>query len=584
MPNIYTMMDISRWALNTATRQLDTVSHNVANVNTDGYSRQKVVTATRNAEYTAEGWYGRGVQISNVIQYVDELLVGRISDKLSGQNYYDTRLSQLNQLEVLTNEAGDSSLGEQITAFFNAWQEVSNSPESTAVREVLSETSSNLINRLHTLMQDLNTIDNDIESYLTDATEEVNEICKRISVLNQEISQGEASGKPANDLRDERRNQINTLSELLNIQWFEESDGQVTVIAGEGKTIVQQGYPGPNDPDPLSYQSVSGYANNQLVWRNSESIILDTSEVTGGKIGAWLEVRDTDLPEMQDFFNTVANTLIYEVNKLHASGTGLDKLTDVTGTYQSSSTTAAFNDSSNTLAYKDEITSGSFDIWVYESGTRRSYTIDVSESDSLTTLMDKINLAMGDGGPPNLDASANPVASITSSNTLRINSSGGIEFAFANDTSNALAALGINTFFSGSTATSIELNDNITSDVRNIAAGRISSDGEHALGDNSNALDIADLKDADTMSSGSQTFNESVISWASNLGTEVSSANGNLEFTTASLDDLLDQRDSISGVNLDEEMVAMIRYQRSYQMAAKMISVADSLMATLMEI
>lgn len=151
------------------------------------------------------------------------------------------------------------------------------------------------------------------------------------------------------------------------------------------------------------------------------------------------------------------------------------------------------------------------------------------------------------------------------------------------DDSNILAALGINTFFDGSTATSICVNQTITDSVRFIAAGRLLADGEHALGDNTNALAIADLKDTETMGGGNETFNEAVTYWASDLGTLISSTENNLNFYETATAQLKDMRDNVSAVNLDEEMIKMIQFQRSYQMAARLISVADTLLTTLLE-
>ena len=576
------MMDLSRWALNTATKSLDTVSHNVSNVNTEGYSRQEVVQGTRTPEYVpSEGWYGTGVQVTNVVQMVDRLLSARITDKISDQEYYDSHLTQMERLETLANEAGETGIGQQLTEFFNAWQDVSNNPESSAVRSALRETANNLINRLETLSQDLLVVDRDMDTYLADATTEVNAICRRISELNSEILRTENSGFTANDYRDERVRQLNELAEYMDIQWFEDGDGSVTVLTGNGKTLVQNDYPSPSDADPLTYGPVAGYSKNQLIWRDS-TLVLSSEEVTGGKMGAWLSMREEEIPDMQSFLDDLSSSLIFEVNALHSQGAGLNKFTSVTGTYEASSTTASFL--SGATAFSDEVVSGSFDIWVYESGTRRQYTVDVEPSDTLAGLMDKINLAMGSGGVPNTNPSVNPVAGITSDNTLTLTADSGLEFAFANDTSNILAALGINTFFDGESAATIELNANITSDVNNIAAGRILEDGEHALGDNQNALDLADLKDADTMNGGSETFNESVVTWSSELGTKVSSDADNLNFAQTATDQLFDQRDSVSAVNLDEEMVKMIKFQRAYQMASKVISVADSLLTSLLEV
>ena len=582
MPNIYSMMDMSRWALTSATKSLDTVSHNVSNVNTEGYSRQEVVQATRTSEYVpGEGWYGTGVKVINVIQMVDRLLQERITDKISEESYYDSHLTQMRRLETLANEAGETGIGAQITAFFNAWQDVSNDPDLTSVRSALLETANNLTSRLQTLSQDLLVVDRDMDTYLADATTEVNNICRRISELNSQIISTESAGYTANDYRDERARQLTELAEYMDVQWFEDGDGSVTVLTGNGMTLVQNDYPSESDVDPLSYGPVDGYTGNQLVWRGSR-LVMDSEDITGGKMGAWLDMRENEIPGMQSYLDDLSSTLIFEVNALHSQGVGLDKFTSVTGTYEASSATASFR--SGATSYSDEVVSGSFDIWVYESGTRRSYTVDVEPSDSLTTLMNKINLAMGTGGVPNTNPNVNPVAGITSDNALTLRADSGLEFAFANDTSNILAALGVNTFFDGDSAATIELNENISSDVRNICAGRILEDGEHADGDNQNALNLADLKDADTMNGGTETFNESMVTWSSELGTKVSSDSDNLSFAQTASAELLDQRDSMSAVNLDEEMVKLIKYQRAYQMASKVISVADSLLSSLLEV
>lgn len=593
MPSIYSIMDISRWGLISSTRQLDAVSHNVANVNNPNYSRQEVTQGTRNPEWTKEGFYGTGVQLLEVVQKVDKLLFERISDKNSDAQYQYARLTQLKRLEALSNEAGEAGLGYEVTAFFNAWQDVGNNPESSSVRKVLRETANNLVNRLQTLMTDLAQIERDLDVYLSGAVDDVNSTCRRIAELNQQIATDEATGRTANDLRDERMAQINHLSELIDTNWFETGDGTITIQTGTGKTLVQGDYPRDSDPDPLFFGQVAGYDEHQLVWRDL-NVVMDADEVTGGRIGAWLQVRggtlpktstetDTgDIPQMQSFLNDLANTIIVEVNKLHSQGVGLDRLTNVTGTYESPDAVTTFNDSNNTLPYASIVQDGQFEIWAYENGTRRGYTIEVYANDSLTSLMNRINTEIN----PTMDPAANPVATIVDNKYLSINSSSGIDFAFARDTSNVLAALGINTFFEGSTASSISLNSKIESDVRNIAAGRLLSGenaGEHSEGDKSNALDLADLKDANTMAGGTETFNESVISWAADLGTQIASTNDSLSFNETALAELQTMRDNVSAVNLDEEMIKMIRFQRSYQMAAKMINVADTLMATLLE-
>jgi flagellar hook-associated protein 1 FlgK len=569
MPSIYTIMDISRWALQASSAQLNVVSHNVANVNTDGYSRQEAIQTTRIPEDTPQGYYGRGTALNSVVQKVDKLILERISDKTSSQSYCETRLSQLSRLEALSNEAGEQGIGGLITSFFNAWQEVANDPDTSAIRQNLKDTAESLADRLNGLMEDLTSIEKDLDTYIAGAVQEANTACRRIAELNDQIIQAEALGQTANDLRDERMRQINDLAGIIDINWFEDGNGSIQIQTGTGKTLVQNAYPANEDADPLVFGPVEGYGDAQLSWNG---LVMDSNEVTGGNIGAWLQVRQEDIPEMKAFMNDLSNTLIWEVNSLHSQGSSLDLFTSVTGTYTVNDTAISFNSASNTdLAYADKITAGSFELWVYEAGTRSSHTIQVAASDTMQDIVNKIN-AVEPG-----------MASITTDRNLQLTGGTGQTFGFANDSSNLLAAVGINTFFNGSSATSIALNSTISSDVRNIAAGRLAEDGEHAEGDNSNALDMADLKDADTMTGQTETFNESIISWSAELGTQVSTIYSSLEFAEVALDELKTQRDSVSGVSLDEELVKMIQYQRSYQMSAKLISTADALLAALME-
>lgn len=579
MPSVYTILDMSRWALQASTRQLDTVSHNVANVSTAGYSRQETITATRTPERSAEGWYGNGVTTVNVIQHVDKLIQDRLTDKASDFGVLDSRLNQLTRLQALANEAGDTGLGQAITAFFSAWQDLANNPESSAVRHALAETGANLASRLSTVYQDISAIGRDMDTYIEQGVSEVNNTCRRIAELNDQIMATEASGQTANDYRDERMRQLQSLSEKINIQWFEDGRGAVTVFAGMGYTLVQDNYPRGSDPDPLSFAAVQGYDFNQIVYRQ-QGQVLDTSQITGGEIAGWLKVRDQDVAETQDFLNDLSKTLIGQVNLIHSQGAGLDKLSDVTGTYQSIDESTGLNEGGNDLPFKDLLSGGQLTIWVYDNGASRSYTVNIDPSRTLNQVVSDINAVVNPLG----DANLNPLASVEGGTRLRFHADSGIEFAFGEDTSGLLAAMGINTFFDGFSANNITLNAEIAGDVRRIAAGRIGADGEHALGDNSNALDLADLKDADTMDGDSYTFNEAIISWSAELGATIANLTDNRSFAEASQQELLNLRDQVSAVNLDEEMVKMIQYQRGYQMAAKLISVADQLLVTLMDV
>ena len=583
MPGITTMMDISRWALNTSSLQLNTVSHNVANANTVGYSRQSVVTGTMFAEKTSSGYYGLGVTAQTVIQHVDKLILKRVTDKQSELSYQDTFMSQLLRLQSLSNEAGDASLGTLTTAFFNAWQNVSNNPESSAVREDLLETAQTLTSRLQDLNNDLRLMRNDLDSYLKQAVTDVNDIARKIASLNKQIVSGEFSGHTANDLRDERINLLNELSTKMDIQWFEDDYGAITVTIGNGKTIVHNDYPRPTDTDPLVWDYVAGTNEKKISWQGTV-VTIESQEVTGGTIGAWLKVRDVEIPQSVEFFNTFTKTLIGAVNIVHSNGAGLEKFSTVGGSYTTTDPSLRFDDPGQDLAFADMVQNGQVSFWVYQNGMQHQYTVEVYAHDSMQTVTERMNRVMHAATWPTIDTSQAPQAywSKTENNSYHFymasTPNSGIEFAFAGDSSGLLAALGVNTFFTGDSVTNIGIHNDIKNDVSCIAAGRILATGEHAKGDNSNALILANLKDTQLMGNGRQTLNESVIQWAAQLGTKIASSQDKYSFAYTTLAQLEAQRDNISAVNTDEELILLIQFQRAYQAAAKMVNVADTLL------
>ncbi|MDR1397002.1 MAG: flagellar hook-associated protein FlgK [Desulfarculales bacterium] len=590
MPGITTMMDISRVALNTSALQLNTVSHNVANANTEGYSRQNVVTATMFPEKASSGWYGLGVKAQTVTQAVDKLLLRRITDKQSSLSYEDAHMAQLLRLEALSNEASDTSLGVLTTAFFNAWQNVSNNPESSAIREDLLETANSLVTRLHDLDSDINLVLRDLDSYLDQAVKEVNEIAREIASLNKQIVSDEVTGHTANDLRDQRVELLNKMASRLDISWFEDGRGSVTVSIGNGKTIVHDDYPRVSDSDPLQFDYPSGSAygvgSKQIKWQGTDLIVED-QEISGGTIGAWLRTRDVDIPETLQFLEDFTKTLIGAVNVVHSNGVGLEKFENITGSYGTVNPNLSFSAPEQDLPFASMVQNGQLSFWVYQNGLRHQYTIDVYNYDSMNSIVDRMNQAMHPAWPV-MDTSQAPAAYVSHNpgdNTYQFymaaTPNSGVEFAFAGDSSGLLTALGVNTFFKGDNIANINLNDNVLN-VSNIAAGRLLANGDHPLGDNSNALIIANLKDAGLMDNGRQTLNESVIHWAAQLGTKISSSKDRLLFAQTTYDELAKQRDNVSAVNSDEELIKLIQFQRAYQAAAKMVSVADTLLETIL--
>jgi flagellar hook-associated protein 1 FlgK len=362
------------------------------------------------------------------------------------------------------------------------------------------------------------------------------------------------------------------------------------VTIGNGKTIVHNDYPRPSDSPPLEFAFVGeatyGVGCKQIKWQGSELVIEDR-EVSGGSIGAWLRTRDVDIPETLSFLDEFTKTLIGSVNVVHSNGVGLEKFQYLTGGYGTTDPSLRFDDPNQDLSFANMIQNGQMSFWVYQNGLRHQYSIDVYTYDSMTSVVDRINRAMHPGWPL-ADTSQAPMAYVSHNDQENVyefymaaTPNSGVEFAFASDNSGLLAALGINTFFTGENIANIGLKDDVLK-VNNIAAARLLDNGDHALGDNRNALILANLKDMGLMDSGKQTLNESIIQWAARLGTKIAGSEDRLSFAEATFNELSAQRDNVSAVNTDEELIMLIQFQRAYQAAAKMVSVADTLLETIL--
>ncbi|MBW1707845.1 MAG: hypothetical protein JRJ86_22250, partial [Deltaproteobacteria bacterium] len=280
---------------------------------------------------------------------------------------------------------------------------------------------------------------------------------------------------------------------------------------------------------------------------------------------------------------------IWAVNSQHSQGVGLEAFSTVTGTYQASDTNISIDSSG--LSYADEIVDGDFKLWLYDSNGTLDSTTTIAVDADVTTIDAIVTDVNAIGG-------ANISATTTTDGKLRITASNGFTFAFSDDTSNVLAALGVNTFFKGASAGGIDVTDTIGSDKNFIATARIAADGSYASGDNTNALAIADLQytsmdisqwtcdriNGDTEGSLTATIENYYHSMVGSVGITAAGIERGRVVNEEMVKRLVDIRDSISAVSLDEEMTNLIKFQQAYAAASKLISVADEMLDTLLRV
>lgn len=567
MSGIALLLNTAKGALMAQQLAMDVVAHNVANVNTPDYTRQvAVLQAMRPAPY--EGMtIGRGVDVTSVQRNADAFIENRLQQRQSDLSATSEQELYMKVLEGIFNENSGRSLTGQMADFWNAWNDVANNPSGDAERSALFERGALLCQAFRDVSADLDQVHRELNLSLDAGVGSINEITKKIAGLNEQIVAMSATGN-ANDLLDQRQHLVNKLSKYLDISYYVNADNTMTVTTRKGNVLVSKA-----ESYSLSFDGDS------ILWESSGGTDVDiTDTIGGGKMGGWLEMRDTILPEYNDKLNLLSRSLIEEVNNIHAQGVGLEKATDVTGSSSATDPGAALQSSG--LDFQDRITNGSFSFWVYDSTGNvvdlggPNGSLQVAVDPATTTLNDLQNTLNGVAG-------GNIAASITTDDKLEIHGASGYSFAFSNDTSDVLSALGINTFFTGSGASNISMNSALAADKNLIAAGRVGANGETAAGDNSNAMDMAGLQYRDA-SGLHDTLDNYLASLEGSIGIKSQSISRSKEYNNVILSKLKQTRDNISGVSLDEEMTDLIKYQHAYAAAAKLISAADEMYQTLL--
>ena len=225
MSYIFGLLDIGRGALLAHQKAISITGHNIANVNTPGYSRQRVNLETTLGLTDASGQMGTGVKVSNIQRIYDQFLGSQVNTASYNQGKWEAQKSSLERVEIIFDETTGFGLNQAMGDFFNAWQDLANNPEGHTERQVLVGKSEIMAGTFNNISSDLNQLQNDLDSSIEGAVLEINTISGEIADLNAKISDIEKSGQNANDLRDKRDVYLKELSSMIDISSFEGRDG-----------------------------------------------------------------------------------------------------------------------------------------------------------------------------------------------------------------------------------------------------------------------------------------------------------------------------------------------------------------------
>jgi flagellar hook-associated protein 1 FlgK len=488
MSGLVSVLSISKDALAVQQYGMEVTSQNVANVDTDEYCKQTPVLEAKPPAPYSGLLFGTGVRMEQIIRNADRFVQTSLMDRNTALASSNEKEVHMSVLEGLFDETSEQGLAARFSDFWNAWHDLSNNPSGFAEREALLETGSGLAQGFSDLATEMTQITREISLSLKTGVEAVNQLTAQLADLDGQIVNMEALGN-ANDLRDRRDKLLNELAQYMDIKSFEREDGGITVMTKSGYVLVDK----VNSYD-LALQ------DNQIKWEGSGGAwVTITDTLKGGKFGGWLDMRDVIIPQYQADLDELAKSTIWEVNKVHTQGVGLDL-------YQPGQTlTSAYgtNTRLGDLTFGDLVDyHGSLTLWIGDGNGENLQDVtidldfaggDIDENSTLAQLRDSINAQIAAQRPALAGAVSAAVSA--SGDQIEISSDNAHTFAFSEDNAGLLAALGIHTFFTGSDARGIEVNPALASDPGLIAAGRIDpSTGEAAAGDSANALAMADLQ------------------------------------------------------------------------------------------
>lgn len=439
---------------------LNVSANNVANASTEGYSRQRVDMQASNpiSGIIYGEQLGSGVDVSNVSRARSEFLDYQLRTQTTVLNSQKTLQDTLDNIETVFNEtSSDIGLGSDLDKFWNAWQDVSVTPSSPAVRTVLMESAVTLTDNIRQVYSQLSSIQDDINTQISQSVETINSIAARLNTLNGQIANSTMNGETPNDLLDSRDLLLDQLSTIGNI------------------TVSKRGTTGAVDVK---------IGNYTIVDQNGVHSDIDTASVTGGSLGALIKLGDTS--------GDSASTVQYYMDKLNILAAGIAK-------------------SVNELHYNG------------------------------------LNLA-GKSGAENA----------------------GAEFFVSNDGKEINAA-------------NISINSAIQKDVSKIAASNVAN---NLTGNGDVALAIANLKTTSQLANSADDTSTKTIGafyqeMVTQLGSKASEAKSNVTNQQILVNNLESKKESLSGVSLDEETANMVVYQHAFSACARVISVVDEMLDTI---
>ncbi|MDA8083974.1 MAG: flagellar hook-associated protein FlgK [Nitrospiraceae bacterium] len=533
------LLQIGKSALMASQVAINTTSHNIANVNTPGYNRQEVILSVAIPSPSGNGYVGNGVTVESIKSSYDQFLQAQLVSQQQTYGRSDVLNQSMNQIQQIFNDAQGTGISSYLTDYFNAWNQVSANPEGQTERSLLLQKADSLVRAMQQAESAVSDVISNNNSSIDGTVTQINSLASNVAQLNDAIvrAEGGANSGSANDLRMQRDNVINTLANLTELSYYTNPDGSVNITVGTRNLV-----------EGTKTNLLSSSMNNSGMRSLSLDNVDVTSLVTKGQLGGMLAANTSIQSGPLFSLRRLAAALTNEVNLQHQSGFGLDG-SNGNNFFNPLQLNLTANSAGATIA--GAITSPA-------SLTLDEYTIQFDPTATNYSVLDKQTGATVATGAY---SSGSPIAF----NGIQVTITGAVT---AKDT------------FTVSP---------LTDAVKNLSVAITSTDKIAASstlagipGDNVNASAMANLVNNPLMDLGNSSLSGYYGGIVSSAGSVSAAASHTLKFDGSILDQIRNNRESVSGVSLDEEATNLIQFQRAYEAGAKIITVANELMQTLM--
>lgn len=576
-------------AMTASQSTLDTVAHNISNVNTPGYSRQEVQLATEGGLYTGAGFYGRGVKVVTVTRKTNDFLIKEVNTNTAQSASDQTRLEKLKQLETVL-PTGQAGLGYAAAQVLNAFVDVANQPQDISARQVALSRAQDWVSRMNTAGAQINDLQSGVVSDLTTSIAQINGITRQIATINQNIAKYTGSGHEPNDLLDQRDQLVRDLNKQVQVSTVMADDGTMSVFMGGGQLLVLG-----NQSETLAVvRDPADSSKGRVALRtNGTDRILDTGQMTGGAVQGLIEFQDNDLSAVRQQLNTFSANFADAINAQQALGVDLD------GNLQTSFDTSGNPVSNRLFINTGDASALKLAITAPKALAAASPLVATPSSSNKGTVtintLDMVRALPTTNAPDvatSLPTSTSPLTVVFETDatdptklTYRFVDSSGNPYKDTAPPRSWTAGSPINDQDPASTPTQQLFNLNISGVPKAGDTIQIARTAFPAS-NNGNALTMLALRDKPIMSLDGvshATVTDAYSQMIGNLGVIVQGGQTDAEISKTLQTNSEQTLSSTAGVNLDEEAARLIQFQQSYQAAAKVLQVAQSIFDTLLQ-